>query len=557
VSDKLEAYRRAESPLPGEMSLIPLYGAGFENLGVSGKPIRVPVPRPRADELLVRHDAVGLCFSDYKVIRAGQSHPRIRRDMSKDPVVLGHEVALTVVGVGEDLRGQYRVGDRFLVQADIYVDGVGHTYGYEIQGGLSQFNIVDQRVLNGDGGCYLLPLQPTTGYAEAALTEPWACVEAACNAEYRTTWLRGGSVLVAGEGDATGWESWHPARVCLASVSPALAERVYSWGAARGIEVAPDDGQSVFDDILVLSSDADLIEAAATRLAGGGVLAVLTNEQVARRIQFDVGRLHYDAITLVGASGDDVSAAYVPVRKSLKAGGCMWAMGAAGPMGHMHVQRAIELDRSPALIVATNLRSPRISELADSYGSAAEDRGIKLVCLTEEQVGSDAFRHRLWEETRGRGFDDIVVLAPSTAAFGQAIEFAAPGGLVNLFAGLRRGTMAPVDVNKVVGGAVRLIGTSGSSIADMRRMLALSESGAISTNRSVAAIGSLEAAIEGLVAVSEGRFAGKVVIYPQISHLPLTPLPGLKTALPNSYRRLADGREWTLEAEEELLRTLL
>ena len=53
--------------------------------------IERPLPSYGPDELLVRHDATGICFSDIKVIRAGQNHPRIYRDMSKEPVVLGHE----------------------------------------------------------------------------------------------------------------------------------------------------------------------------------------------------------------------------------------------------------------------------------------------------------------------------------------------------------------------------------------------------------------------------------------------------------------------------------
>jgi L-sorbose 1-phosphate reductase len=105
---------------------------------------------------------------------------------------LGHEVSMTVVQVGENLRGQYKPGDRYIIQADIFVDGVGYAYGYEIQGGLSHFNKLDQRVLNGDDGNYLLPVQPSTGYAESALTEPWACVIAAYQLEYRTALKPGG-----------------------------------------------------------------------------------------------------------------------------------------------------------------------------------------------------------------------------------------------------------------------------------------------------------------------------------------------------------------------------
>ena len=173
----LQRYQKVEGGLPKTMLIWPLYGAGFEKLGREGKPLRVPVPQYGPEELLVRHDAVGLCFSDIKVIRLGPDHPRLTgRNMEQEPVVLGHEVAMTVVGVGERLRKRYHVGDRFIIQADIYYRGQGMAYGYVLQGGLSQYAIIGKEILRGDEGCYLLPVKPETGYAEAALTEPWACV---------------------------------------------------------------------------------------------------------------------------------------------------------------------------------------------------------------------------------------------------------------------------------------------------------------------------------------------------------------------------------------------
>ena len=65
------------STIPEKMLAWPLFGTGFEAFGKDDKPCVVPVPEIKEDELLVRIDAIGLCFSDVKLIRAGESHPRV------------------------------------------------------------------------------------------------------------------------------------------------------------------------------------------------------------------------------------------------------------------------------------------------------------------------------------------------------------------------------------------------------------------------------------------------------------------------------------------------
>ena len=90
-----------------------------------------------------------------------------------------------------------------------------------------------------------------------------------------------------------------------------------------------------------------------------------------------------------------------------------------------------------------------------------------------------------------------------------------------------------------------MIGHSASAIDDLRLMLHQTESGTLSPNRSVAAIGSLSAARDGLQAVKDTRFPGKVVIFPHIKDLPLTALAELKDKMPTVYAKLKDGREWT------------
>jgi len=576
MSDRLADYRRADAPLPEHNRLWPLYGAGFENMGLDGQPIEVPVPQYGPDELLVRHDAVGLCFSDYKVIRAGDKHPRIYRDMRADPVVLGHEVTVTVVGVGEDLRGQYRVGDRFLVQADIYINGVSYAYGYEIQGGLSHYGVIDQRVLNGDAGNYLLPVQPGDGYAEIALTEPWACVVAAYRLEYRTQLKPGGTTWVIGTSTggarpytiSTGFdETSHPERLLLTRVPTAFAVSLRARSEALGVEVIEADDVSrppvdQIDDIVLLGADPDLIEMVSPRLAKFGVLVIIAEEPLRRRVNVDIGRVHYNRWLYVGGSGPDIARAYadgegpgdVSVRAELKPGGRAWFVGAGGPMGRMHVQRAIDSADGPKTIFCTARSDRRLRVVEFVYRADAEDRGIAFVCASR---ADEAAYHRTLGSVGAQGFDDIVVLAPDADAVAEAAACIAPGGVVNVFAGLARGTMVSLDLSDVYLRGVRFIGHSGSTLDDMGLTLHQVESGRLSPNRLVAAVGSLSAARDGLQAVRDAVFPGKIVIYPHIRDFPLTPLPELKDRLPGVYARLKNGREWTAEAEEEFLRLML
>ena len=560
IPDKLAAYKQVDYALPKQNALWPLYGAGFEKLGRDGQPLEVPMPEYGPDELLVRHDAVGLCFSDIKVIRLGEEHPRIHRDMRAVPVVLGHEVCLTVAGVGHNLSDQYHVGDRFIVQADIHVNGVGYAYGYEIQGGLSQYNVIDQRVLNGDDGCYLIPIQPTTGYAEAALIEPWACVEASYNVHYRTQWKEGGTVWIIG--NPAGFHlgrarEWRPRRIVLNVSNAYFAADVRNWGNSAGIEVTEVEGNTQYDDVVALRVDAELVERALTRLASGGVLNIATDVPLKRTVEVDVGRLHYNHIAIVGTSSKDFSTAYNPIRSGLKPDGVLWILGAAGPMGQMHLQRALRISEGPAKIVTTNLRPSRTCDLKRMFDWPAQEHDIELICLSHEALGETAIITRLREATEGKGLDDIVVMVPSVPAIECAATELADGGVMNIFAGVPRGTLAGLDMNAVIFSGVRLTGSSGSSIADLRRMRDLVQNQTLSPNRSVAAIAGLDGVAEGLRAVSERRFPGKVAVYPSIRSLPLIPLSELKDTLHTVSARLLNGKYWTTEAENELLRVTL
>jgi threonine dehydrogenase-like Zn-dependent dehydrogenase len=173
-----------------------LYGAGLENLGRDGKPERLPVPQPAQNEILARIDAVGICFSDLKILRLGEAHPKIDRDLRTHPAVMGHEICCTVVQVGDALQGRFQIGERYIVQADVYVNGRVQAVGYALDGGFSQYTVFGEPVLNGDAGCYLLRCPDHVSDAEAALVEPWACVVASYRIQPRPTPQPNGRWLV-------------------------------------------------------------------------------------------------------------------------------------------------------------------------------------------------------------------------------------------------------------------------------------------------------------------------------------------------------------------------
>ncbi len=568
MTDKLEEYRRSTAPLPTHYRLWPLYGAGMENFGKDGQPIEVPMNTYGPDELLIRHDACGLCFSDIKVITQGQNHPRIFKDMKTDPVVLGHEVSMTVVGVGENLKDRYKVGDRLSMEPEVVSKGRVLAYGYWFQGGLSQYSVIGPEYYDSDLGNNLILVEPNTGYAEIGLAEPWACVVAAYTLKYRTGLKPGGTLWVVGAGDQrpftieSGFDAAsHPNRLLLTNVPEAFAGWLKQRAAELNIEVIDVPDLSALpvefvDDIVVLGADPDLIEKVSPYLDQFGVLAIMAQEPMARKVSVDVGRIHYHRWVYVGSTGLDVAKAYsaVPVRSALKPGGKAWFVGAGGPMGRMHVQRAIEFHNPPATIVCSDVSDMRLEELCNAFAGQAQEKGIRFICLNpmnkaDYEAGMAEFKQD--------GFDDIVVLAPVAPVIADAGTHLAQDGVMNIFAGVARGTMAALDLSEAYLKNTRVIGHSASGMEDMLLVLDKTYTGELSPNRSVAAIGSLSAARDGLQAVKDATLAGKVVIYPNIKEFPLTTLPELKEKLPSVYALLNERGEWTNEAEAEFLRLML
>jgi len=551
MTDILTSYRSGQTQAPSKYYEWRLRGVGVETLTEEF----AELPEIGSNEILVRHDACGICFSDIKIINLGSEHPRlVGRDMVAEPVVMGHEVALTVIKVGDAVAHRFKIGSRYIIQADVYFKGVNLAYGYVLKGGMSQFGVVGEEVLNGDEGCYLLPIMDKTGYAEAALVEPWACVVAAYEyPNYRDGVKAGGNTLVYYKSDALGRIS--QADVQSGAGAPKSFSSISSLRELAQIKADATSGKG-FDDVIVVGSPSpEEIESLSASLGALGVFNIVTDQAAKIAATIDIGRIHYDKLLYVGAvvaRASDAKKAYTSNnRADLLSGGKTWFIGAGGPMGQMHIQRAVMRENPPKKIVVTDISDERLARVHDRFGAKAAARGIEIVSLNPNSLGDDGYAKALAENG---AFDDIVCLVPSAAMISATAPYLAQDGIYNVFAGVAKGVSATLEIGDALSKNQRFVGTSGSSIDDLRHTLELVENNQLSTNASLATIGGHQAFRDGLAAVKAGVFPGKVVIFLQIEDLPLTSIDDMKTSLPTVYAKLEDGKFWTNEAEEELLK---
>ncbi len=570
-------YVKGDTPLPAPNLAWNTYGTGIESIGKDGAPEPIEIPSPGPDQILVRVDAVGLCYSDVKLIKQGGDHAKLYgRDLKTEPTRLGHEATVTVIEVGDELADKYSPGQRLAIQPDIYVDGRATAYGYTIPGGMVQYHLIGKEIFEADGGSgYLIPVADNVGYASAALSEPWACVEGSYMQRRRLDPGTGGTMLIVGSpDDATEYTTsaglGSPAKVVLSSVSDAVRALVAEH--LPDAEVIDDDafdaasvadsserhtGEDGFDDIIVLAqTSADLIEELAKVLAYRGMMTMAGTEELDGLPLIDVGRLHYHYTAFVGTSGTDLAAAWGEERNraETKPGGVAVVVGAGGPMGQMHMQRAMEQVDGPGTIIGIDLDDERLEKARVMLEDLAKEKGRKFI-LHNPGDDPNATRELLDAETNGEGADDVIVSVPVGPVMGDAATMMSPNGMLVLFAGVANGTLAPLNMSNVYLHNAQYTGTSGSSIADQVSVLQKATDGTLSPSRALAAIGGIEAGQNGVEALLEGHYAGKVMIFPQLSGLELTGLDELKEKYPEIGAALGPNDTWTPEAEKLLFET--
>lgn len=572
MTSKYELYRSLNYSLPDKTWAWNMYGPGVENIGRNGNPEQFPIPEPDDNQLLVRVDSVGMCFSDVKLIKQGGSHPKLyNRDLANEPTRLGHEVAITLIKVGKDLQDRYRPGQRLAVQPDIYQQGKSTAYGYTVPGGLIQYHLIGPEVLETDEGACLLPLEGDLGFAESSLMEPWGCVMASYTQRRRLEPKAGGTMWIVGQpGDervyqfSAGLEA--PATIILTDVPDSILELVAKTNAEiitrNGLtpEQYPTFSQELtggkgFDDIVVLDPrSAEMVSAAAKLIARRGTFNMVGETPLDGLSQIDMGRMHYDYTAYIGNRGPDIAASYGEARNrcELHPHGSVVVIGAGGPMGQMHVQRAMELPNGPRLIIATEINDIRLAAIKERFDPLARKNGRTLLVFNPT-ASDETLYDFVMQATDQMGADDVVVSVPVASLMAEAATTTNKNGMLVFFAGVPNGTYAPLDLSDVYRHNAQFTGTSGLTLNDQRLVMDRALEGSLSPGRLVAAIGGMNAAPEGIEAMMDGRYPGKVVIFPQIPDLPLLGLDELADKIPDIAAKLDEDGFWTNEAEEALI----
>lgn len=528
-----------------------------------------PVHEPGSNQILGLVEAVGLCFSDMKLLHAFTGHPRktpivegidphvlkeIPSYVPKElPTVPGHEAVIIIVAVGPGVT-KYKLGERYLVQTDYRHLPTAESkaaFGYNFEGALQQYVLMDDRVITApDGESFLIPVSEEPSASAVALVEPWACVEDAYCTPERQGIKKGGKLLIVKDNNNFDLKdlispSQSPASITAVGFHDEtgldLEESKINF--VKSIDGLPNN--EFYDDIIYLGCNGEIIQLLDSKLADHGLLNIATNGgKIEKPSMIDIGKVHYGGTRFIGTTSNKPSESYgnIPPKAEIPPNTDVLIVGAAGPMGTMHTIRTIYLPQKPKSVVGSDVNNDRLAMLERTVISAAEKKGIDFKTYNPKEKGN----------YQGKA-DYAVFLPPFHALLPPVLYNLRPKGILNVFAGIKIGSKAPIDMDYYVKNQIYMMGTSGSTVEDMRIVLQKVDANQLDTNTSVAAISGMKGAIEGLNGVDSQRFHGKVIVYPQLPDMDLIELEKLPDVMPDVASHLVNG-VWTKEAEKALMK---
>jgi len=522
--------------------------------------------RPGRHQILCRVEAVGLCFSDLKLLKQFSSHARkgeivsgIDASILKEipsyapgdvPTVPGHEAVVRIAAVGMGVE-RFKVGQRYLVETDyrwLKNANSNASFGYNFEGALQEYVLMDERVITSpEGDSMLIPVSEGLSASAVALVEPWACVEDAYASKERRKLKTDGRMLIVADTEVT---EDVLANLFVRYGRPAQITWVSKFSAPVGLDVAETGTTNIselaeagYDDVIYFGFEARVAKALFAKVAPQGLFnIVLCGGRFGRDVVTLVGQIHYGGIRIVGTTGTEPaeSMEYIPETGEVRAGDKINVIGAGGPMGTMHVIRNICQGVEGVSVFAGDVDQNRLAGLTKTAEPLAKKNRVKYE------------PYNTLKEKVADAFDYTVLMVPEPELVASSVENAAAGGIINIFAGIPATVSAETDLNAYIEKQLYFIGTSGSVLEDMRRVLAKVESGNLDTDVSVAAVCGLDGASEGILAVEKRQIAGKIIVYPVCKGLGLTKLAKLKEKIPEVGECLTNGI-WNKKAEDALL----
>ncbi len=512
-----------------------------------------PVPAPGPHQILAKVECVGLCFSDLKLLKQFDAHARKSEVIRGLPgevlqtissyvpggraTVPGHEVTCRIVAVGDQVK-QHKVGERVLVQTDyrdLKTANSNAAFGYNFEGALQEYVLMDERVViePASGERFLIPVSESLSASAVALVEPWACVEDSYVTEERRTVKPGGKTLVVVE----------PGHQAQGIEALTRHNKPTSIQHARPADVAGLPNEA-FDDIIYFGASKATIDLLNDKLAAHGIInIVLGGRKIGQPVSVGIGRIHYGMTRWIGTAGNDPADSYetIPPTGEIRPGDTVAVVGAGGPMGQMHVIRAVCSGVPDITVIGTDMDDARLESLRKKVEPMARANHVGLRLInTQKNPITEEFRY-------------VALMAPVGALVANAIRDSAPGCIINIFAGIPAPTKQEIDLDAYIANRCFMFGTSGSVIRDMKIVLRKVEEGRLDTNCSVDAISGMAGAADGIAAVENRTLAGKILVYPMLHDVGLIPLAELHMHYPSVAAKLSDGN-WNKAAEDELLR---
>jgi threonine dehydrogenase-like Zn-dependent dehydrogenase len=182
----------------------------------------------------------------------------------------------------------------------------------------------------------------------------------------------------------------------------------------------------------------------------------------------------------------------------------------AGCMGRMHAELALRF--RPSVLIVTARTRTRLDLTEKMLTTKAQSLGTKLICVTSDKLAEMVKHH-----SNGKGADDIILAVGVNEVQQNALTLLARGGVANLFGGLPRGQHTlKLDALTVHYDEIKVVGSSGGEPSDMAATLKAIADNDIDAGNYVAAVGSLDNAIEVLKMIKEGNIDGKAILYPHI-----------------------------------------